>query len=146
MGLFSTTHIHQGKTELVPYCKQVNVTEKKAPTDESIRLLNEMQEKSKQNIIATIKIEENFLKGIAVYFQDDFVADRINYYIRFELNGKKYDIKSHLDRFEWNEIKTKQYIGLYNQVIFDHLIREFSEKIASELLLNSHESLKEMLK
>lgn len=52
MGLFSTTHIHQSRTEtrLVPYCREVK--EFKAPTDESIRLLNEMEQKAKQNIIA----------------------------------------------------------------------------------------------
>lgn len=134
MRLLSTTHYHHSKKEYVPYTKEVNITEKKAPTDESIRLLNEMEEKAKKNIIATIKIEENFLKAIAIYHRDDYVSDRMIYNIKFELNGKTHMIEDYIDNFEWRQELSKSYMGLGNEQIFKALMKKFSEMITVELM------------
>src|SRR4051812_2071854 len=99
MNLFKSTHIHNHKTEHVPYVKEVKITEHKAPTDESVKLLNEMQEKAKKNIIATIHIEQNYLKAIVIYTQDDVVSGRMKYAIKFNLNGKDCNIEGHIDHF-----------------------------------------------
>jgi hypothetical protein len=142
MGLFSTTHIHQSRTEHVPYCKEVNITEKKAPTDESVRLLNNMQDKAQRNIIATIKIEENFLKAVAIYYRDEMISDRMTYHIRFELNGKEYMIEDYIDKFEWRQEMSKSYMGLGNEVIFRALHKKFSEMVANELMKQSPDFLR----
>ena len=39
--MFDKSYITKGRTEYVPYEKSVTIIEKRAPTDESIRLLNE---------------------------------------------------------------------------------------------------------
>jgi hypothetical protein len=54
MGLFSDTQYHR---------HDVKVEEKKAPTDESIRLLNEMQEKAIDNIVSKIEVKDNLVEG-----------------------------------------------------------------------------------
>ena len=137
MGLFSTTHHHHTKTVSVPYEKNVTVHEHKAPTDKSVELLNEMQEKAQRNIIATIKIEENFLKAVVIYYRDEMVMDRMTYHIRFELNGKEYMIEDHIDNFEWRQEMSKSYMGLGNEVIFRALHKKFSEMVANELMKQS---------
>lgn len=138
MGLFSTTH-HHTKTVSVPYEK--NITINRAPTDKSVQLLNEMQEKAQQNIIATIKIEQNFLRAVAIYFQDEIIKDRVIYHIKFELNGKEYQIKDYVDNFEWRKEISESYMGLGNEVIFKALHKKFSEMIAMELMKQSTDFL-----
>ena len=144
MGLFSTTHHHHTKIVSVPYEKNVTVHEHKAPTDKSVELLNEMQEKAQRNIIATIKIEENFLKAVAIYYRDETVMDRMTYHIRFELNGKEYMIEDHIDNFEWRQEMSKSYMGLGNEVIFRALHKKFSELVANELMKQSPDFLRSL--
>ena len=144
MGLFSTTHHHHTKTVSVPYEKNVTVHEHKAPTDKSVELLNEMQEKAQRNIITTIKIEENFLKAVVIYYRDEMVMDRMTYHIRFELNGKEYMIEDHIDNFEWRQEMSKSYMGLGNEVIFRALHKKFSEMVANELMKQSPDFLRSL--
>ncbi len=142
MGLFSTTHHHHTKTVSVPYEKNVTVNEHKAPTDKSVELLNEMQEKAQRNVIATIKIEENFLKAVAIYYRDEMIMDRMTYHIRFELNGKEYTIEDYIDKFEWRQEMSKSYMGLGHETIFRALHKKFSEMVANELMKQSPEFLR----
>ena len=141
MGLFSTTHHYHTKTVKVPYEKKVTVHEHRAPTDESVKLLNEMQEKALRNIIATIKIEQNFLKAAAIYFRDDVVKDRMTYHIRFELNGKEYRIEGHIDNFEWSQEMSRLYMGLGHEAVFKALHKKFSEAVAHEMMKQSPDFL-----
>ncbi len=99
MGLFSTTHNHTN-TVNVPYEKNVTVHEHKAPTDKSVELLNELEEKARKNIVYKTKIEQNYLKAIAIYYTDDLITNRIHFYIKFKLNGVKILISDYIDDFE----------------------------------------------
>ena len=134
MGLFSTTNNYSSRTEYVPYCKEVNINEHRAATDESVALLNEMQEKAQNNIIKVIKIDENTLKAIAIYYQDDMIQNRMIYHIRFILNGHEYYFKDHIDKFEWHKEISDKYFGTGNEVIFKAIHKAFSEVIALELM------------
>lgn len=90
----------QSNTEYVPYDKTVTVTEKKAPTDDSIKLLNEFEEKARKNIIAKINIDENYLKAVAVAHWVDIMHDQIIFYGKFTLNGKEYRIEEKINNYE----------------------------------------------
>lgn len=125
--------------------KEVNITEKRAPTDEGLKLLNEIQDKAKHNIIATIKIEENFLKAIAIYYKDEIIMNRVVFHIRFELNGMEYNIVDYIDGFEWRQDMSKFHMGLGNETILRALHKKFSEAIAMELLKQSPDFLKNIL-
>lgn len=142
MGLFSTTHIHKGRTEYVPYEKTVSITEKKAPTDESIRILNEMEEKATQNIIAKIKIESNNINAVALYFRDEFIQNRVAFRIKFILNGKTHDIVDYIDNFEWRDELSKSWFGFGHEGIFNLFHKKLSEIIASELMSQSPDFIK----
>lgn len=141
MGFFSTNNHYHTKTVNVPYEKSVTVNEYKASTDKSIKLLNEMQEKAKENIIHTIKIEENYLKAVAIYYRDLLIIDRMEFYLKFELNGLEFCIKDHIDKREWRKAVLTGYTGLGNEYIFRVLHKKFSEMIAEELMKQSPDFL-----
>ena len=108
-----------GQTTFVPYVKE----EKRAPTDESVRLLKEMQDEALQSIVDRMHVEDNILNGDAVLF-DDYLRGKKIFLIKFKLNGKEYDFK--LDADEW-KVKTKH-------DLFIHLYRKASDIIAARFL------------
>lgn len=64
--MFNTYHSH--RTEHVPYTK--TVVEKKAPTDESIRLYGEMLDKARDSIVDSFQLDGNIVKCTCVAFED----------------------------------------------------------------------------
>jgi hypothetical protein len=71
---------------------RVDITEKRAPTDESIRLLHEMQQKALQDVLAHVKIDNNEFKASWWLMRDDY-SDYQYVYCKFKLNSKDYDFK-----------------------------------------------------
>ena len=67
------------------------ITEKRAPTDESIRLLNEMQSKSLDNLISRISITNNIVNAEVLLFRIDG-GDFMQVFC-FKINGQEYKIK-----------------------------------------------------
>jgi len=70
---------------------KMDVTEKRAPTDESVRLLNEMQQKAFDNVVSCIQLSNNQLKDITCWIYPDQYSFDERARIRFELNGKVID-------------------------------------------------------
>jgi hypothetical protein len=138
--MFNTTHIHQSHDRLVPYEKTVTITEKRAPTDHSIELLNEFQEKAKQNIIDTIVIDNNVMKAVALFFTTDILMDGRRYFLKFILNGKEYKASGEFNIIDHpyigtNDPKTKFF------VMRDFLMPLFSRTISDELMKSMPESI-----
>jgi len=77
---------------------RIDVHEHKAPTDESVKLLNEFEEKAKENIIAVYRIEENNINAVAILYQDNVCQDAINYFLKFNLNGREYKLRGELKK------------------------------------------------
>ena len=74
----------------------IEVTEKRAPTDESVRLLNEMQDKAASNIICKVSNEKNNAFQWEAYFMNivsvDFRPAGI-LVLKLKVNGHKYEKK-----------------------------------------------------
>lgn len=68
---------------------RINVEEKRAATDESIRLLNEMQEQARLNLIKQYTITDNNINGNVYYFKKHFTGEFV-VDVFFTLNGKEY--------------------------------------------------------
>lgn len=135
--MFNTYHNHNSKTEYVPYEKSVTVHEHRAPTDKSIELLNEFEEKARANIIDSAVIDTNELRAVAIAYQINEALDfgKIKFYTKFILNGKEYKSEGVLDQEKFKslyafggDIKSR------NQFIADILIDQFSKSIATELI------------
>jgi len=81
------TYINQSK-EYIPYAK--TIIEKKAPTDDSIKLYDEIKEKAYNSILYAIPLEDNVFKGNLIIYQDICQFNKVCKYLFF-LNGIKYE-------------------------------------------------------
>lgn len=80
--------------EAVPYTKNVNIHEHKAPTDESLKLLKEYQEKAKQSIISTYEVTDNNLFNAKVLvFQKPDYGREYEVVMIFSINNQRFEIK-----------------------------------------------------
>jgi len=84
--------------EYIPYVKRVEVTEHRAPTDDSIRLYKEMEEKAVNNIIGKEIFKDNELNGVVLYVEYGAPINDIVAHIKFSLNGKQYHEKVEVER------------------------------------------------
>jgi hypothetical protein len=124
--MFNKTVIHQQNDRLVPYEK--TVTEHKAPTDDSIRLLNEFQEEARKNLIRQIPLKNNIIKGDISVF--DCKIDNVKLIsIRFAVNGEEIII----------EDKITDDINMNPDAAAEKIINMISKTIAQKLTINIKE-------
>lgn len=87
--MFNKTYIDNSKSYGGP--SKIDVVEKKAPTDESIRLLNEMQQKAFDNVVECVQLSNNELTELTYWLYPDYHSFSERVRIRFLLNGKVKD-------------------------------------------------------
>jgi len=130
--------------EYVPYSKEVNVNvvEHKAPTDESVKLLNELQEKAMENIVHKLNIDDNFIKCEGIYFVDHVSDWNIHIHIKFEINGEEYYIKEKIDRSKWTQERSKTYMGFGDEGIYNMFCNKLGQIISKHLISQQPDILK----
>lgn len=74
---------------------KIDVTEHKAPTDESIRLFGEFKEKARSQIIEEIEVANNLVSGSVTLFYEAEYMRKLAYY-KFSINGVEYTGKQHV--------------------------------------------------
>lgn len=106
--MFNKTFVFpQTRTEYAPYEK--TVTEHRAPTDKSVKLLREMEKAAEDKLISITRLDNNELKATWHVF-DDHLSWGMKAVCRFELNGKEHRIDLSLDRYlKSDEIGRKVY-------------------------------------
>jgi hypothetical protein len=73
------------------------VTEKRAPTDESVALLREMEAESLKSVLGAIRLDDNTFNAVVVFkVAHSMMSDQVEYFIEFLFNGKRYRIKETL--------------------------------------------------
>lgn len=105
-----------------PRVDTVKVYEYKAPTDESVRLLNEMEEKARQNIIDQVEVKNTIIHAIAFATTNRIVidaTDRVFIYIKFKINGEEVVIK---DIVSGNDYALSPFVGRVNKLIVNKLV------------------------
>lgn len=90
MGLFTTTVVQPTVVREVNR-GPTHVHHHRAPTDESVRLLREMEEKSKAEIIKAIKLEKNGFEAV-IHVMKHFEDQTIEFRSLFSLNGKRFTV------------------------------------------------------
>ena len=119
----------QTRTEYIN--KDVNVKEYKAPTDESVKLLNEMQEKTLANIIKQFSVQDNdFNFGVMSYKNPIRYTTEV--LVKFTLNRKQYEVKTDVDEFKDRDGQIKD---IYKAVC-DKLAVIFTEGVLHSLQKN----------
>lgn len=136
MGFFGTTIRNIDRSTHVHYPKNITVTEKRAPTDDSIRLYDEYLEKTKQRILSTFKLETSYVNAVVVAFaRETAIVDlpSIEYLIKFKLNEKNEQIRFKLDGFEVDKMK-KMTPNQADQKLIEMVVEKISEIISIRIL------------
>lgn len=80
----------------------------KAPTDESIRLLNEFQEKALDNLISKVEVKNNLVEGTVFAFEMARTSASLQHEViiicKFKINGHEYVVEKGISRDElWKD-------------------------------------------
>ena len=81
------TYLYPQRTQTQYVTKEVH--EYRAPTDESVKLLREMEQKAKNEVINSIQLESNYLKA-NVYLYADPMSFGNMFRVVFDINGHSY--------------------------------------------------------
>ena len=72
-------------------------TEYRAPTDESVRLLKEMEEKAREKIIDSFSVNDTHFE--CKFFQEmDVTTQEMKYVVIYSMNGKKRTVNVRVER------------------------------------------------
>lgn len=111
------------KKEYIPYVKEVNVNENRAPTDESIRIYDEIKEKAFKSIIDTIEINDNSFNIKATIARDPYTYEIVCRYL-FILNGREIE----------GTIREREYRDTDKHKMLKKILDEASRHLAYELV------------
>lgn len=107
MGLFSDNHYHRHDNSTHIRFPDT-IKEIKAPTDESIKLLNEFQEKALDNLISKIEVKNNIVEGTVCAFEMARTTAALQHEVmiicKFKINGHEYVVEKGINRDElWKD-------------------------------------------
>jgi len=121
----SDTNVYyvEGQKLNIPYEK--TVIEKRAPTDDSIRLYEEIKEKAYNSILDTIEINDNILNLKAIIYSDCTSFNSICKY-HLTLNSEVFTDKIVISEFE---LKMERDKGKILRKIVEDAAKELTKKI-----------------
>jgi hypothetical protein len=109
----------------------VTVTEQRAPTDDSIRLLKEMQEKAKESLIYSGDLPNNLLTA-EIYICENFSLLGFEYTVLTNINGKVIRFSQTIGHME---MVRKDLQGMpVKHYIFQEATKQLAEHIAAEMM------------
>lgn len=103
-----------------PNTINVHKHEHRAPTDESIRLYKELEEKALQRLISTTTLEDNTFNATWHVFTD-FINHENKAICRYKLNGVEYQFEADVDSIHTGEKLAKEMLKKIREKIADHL-------------------------
>jgi len=122
------THIYENKTQYVD--RNVIVKEYRAPTDESVKLLNEMTDKALNNIVQNFNTYNNCLQMTGAVYVDERLQQK-SFLLKFTLNGK--DHKFHVDVDSWECSTPPQMVDKVYTKVCEKLTGELMKPLLDEL-------------
>lgn len=138
-----------GKTRNVTVSK----TEHRAPTDDSIRLYQEMEEKAKSNVAFAFGVRDNKLELISCGIVDPLKSRGddlgVTLYLQFNLNGFIHRLSKEVDSWEMNTVLRKTYVVDVPEYDYKAVLNYFKSEIAeiiSDQLFSSPEIIELMKK
>lgn len=125
--------------EYTHHTSEVSVTEKKAPTDESLRLLKEMREKARESITFDKDLEDNGFKFRATIYER-FEEGTMVCQIKFKLNGRIEEFEVEQSRYEsqrQNEHPERLFATKILDAVRERVSKTISENIIHLLMSNN---------
>lgn len=128
--MFDRTIVHQAPDHIRA---EITVTEKRAPTDDSVRLLREMEAKAKEEVIKAVAINDNLFNGV-IHTMFDALSYRTTVRLVYSMNGKKLTTDYHIDD---SRSSNDSIAGLIDAVARDIAV-EILRKPISEAMKANH--------
>lgn len=95
--MFNTINLRAGDQH---HHHRAEVHEHRAPTDESVKLLREMEKAALDRVLSTIHLEDAPVKCVVVH-QRSILDDRDEFIMRYMMGGNVYDVR-HEFRRPWS--------------------------------------------
>lgn len=97
--------------------RHISITENRAPTDESVKLLREMEQKAEERIVETVRVQ-NTVFDCVVHSWWEAHSDKQCFRAVFKLNGKNMEAKYECDRPREgdHEYRMKAATGLRDEI------------------------------
>lgn len=128
---FTQHHHSYGSSSRV----DVNVTENKAPTDESVRLLAEMQQKVIDNVLGQLKIDVNGVTGEILVLKQPWSLCDIIICVAYNINGKRHHFKTEIHDVDVRQ-KENEFHCSQNEAILRVFAKKFADHIVAQILGN----------
>lgn len=109
-----------------PRHTSVTVTEHRAPTDESVKLLKEMQEKASAALIGAVHVNDTALDAV-LQLEEDLASDAVLFRVVFSLNGTKMTVSGSMRSIDVTSA----------EVALDKIKSAIVGKLATEILRTS---------
>jgi len=127
MGILRDKHFYFSQTVAPAYPQTVH--EHRAPTDDSVKLLREMEAAAQDSILSTYKFDDNVLNGIAVQTLRSWGEPGSDIHIRFTLNRKEFRFKEQLADVDFAINREKAITCLF-KAVRDSIFQELLPHIA----------------
>ncbi len=97
-----------------PSTMKVDVIEKKAPTDESVRYMEDAHNKAIENIISKVKVDNNLVSGECFCVEQPWNLHDVKLVFKFKINGNDFVVEKEISRMglEWDDSKEIRQISL----------------------------------
>jgi len=117
------------RTEHIPYEKKITINEQRAPTDDFLKLLKEMEDAVLKRLIKSIVINDNKFNFVCNLFKTQL---NLNYELhgKFSLNNEEHIIHIFIPS---TQLKTEKEIVI---AIYDALIQEISKIMTCKIMQN----------
>ena len=124
--MFDQLHLHaRPRTENVYH--NTKVVEERAPTDDSIKLYEEIKEKAFDSIIESIKIQDNLFNAKALLVKDPMTFG-MKFYYTFRINGEEFKGSDDVDDMNRSDMIERLYDKLSKALARELIERSLSNK------------------
>lgn len=83
----------------------VRHTEQRAPTDESVRLLKEFEDKARGKVVESLRLTNNTVEAV-IHRHDDPMNMQTHFCIFYKVNGQQREVRCHVEDYK-SEIRDK---------------------------------------
>lgn len=115
-------------TRSTPTTSYHNVTEKRAPTDESVRLLKEFEQAAKDKVIGVQQLDNNLISA-TLWQMEDILSYKDNYKILLKINGKTMTIDVTVDHNKSRDQKADAIYDALSKNIAGNLMNQIYKDV-----------------
>lgn len=105
------------------------VTERRAPTDESVKLLREMEAAAKSEVEKTVRLDFNGFKVVGQFMTEPW-NDQDRAVIKFDFNGRSVKADVVLERYETVDQRVEKIGNRIKDVLAAEIFRDATSQIS----------------